>query len=39
MTSTPASPRETDLTRTYVLVVLVEIVVLVLLYGLGRYFN
>ena len=41
MTSAPSSsspPRETDLTRTYVLVVVVEIVTLLVLYGLGKYF-
>lgn len=41
MTPAPASTpvKETDMTRTYVLVVLVEVVTLLALYGLGRYFG
>ena len=40
MTPNPTSPvQETNMSRTYVLVVLVEIVTLLSLYGLGRYFG
>lgn len=34
-----SSPGDSDLSRTYMLVLLVEALVVVALYGLGRYFG
>jgi len=38
-TSPPPSTGERDLSRTYILVLIVEAVVLTALYAMGRYFS